>query len=55
MSCTVSDIEYLEQSIKRLTEELKARGYLSQEFQFLTKAELEANVEWHIDQFLKAP
>lgn len=45
----MSDIEYLEQVIKRLVEELKQRNCLSQEFQFLTEAERELKLEEFID------
>ena len=48
------EINYLEETIKRLVEELKAKNCLSQDFQFLTKAEREKALEWHIDQFLKS-
>jgi len=49
----LTDIEYIERTIKQLIEELKEKNCLSQEFQFLTKAEREAKMERTIDEFLK--
>ena len=49
----MTDIEYIERTIKQLIEELKEKNCLSQEFQFLTKAEREAKMERTIDEFLK--
>lgn len=48
----MTDMEYLEQTIKRMVEELKQRNCLSQEFQFLTKAEREGRLEKAVDDFL---
>ena len=50
----MSDIEYLENTIKRIVEELKGKNCFSQDFQFLTKAEREIYFERHIDKFLKS-
>lgn len=50
---TVTDMEYIDQTIKRLVEELKQRNCLSQDFTFLTKAEREALLNKAIDDFLK--
>lgn len=52
MSRKNSDTEYIEQTLKRLIEELKQENCLSQDFQFLTKAEREAVLEQRIDEFL---
>lgn len=48
----MSDGEYVEQTIKQLIEELKQKNCLSQDFQFLTKAERETLLEQKINQFL---
>lgn len=48
----LSDAEYVEQILKRLIKELKQKNCLSQDFQFLTKAEREALLERRIDEFL---
>lgn len=48
-----SEIEYLEQTMKRLVEELKQKNCLSQEFVFLTKAERENKLEKAIDEFIR--
>ena len=45
--------DYLELTIKRLVEELKAKNCLSQDFQFLTKAERKQAVEDFVDVFIK--
>ena len=45
--------DYLEQTIKRLVEELKAKNCLSQDFQFLTKAERKQAVEDFVYDFIK--
>lgn len=50
-----SDIAYLELSMKRLTEELKEKGCLRQDFRFLTKEERNASLERCVDQFLSHP
>lgn len=47
------DIEYLELTIRRLIEELKQKNCLSQEFEFLTKAEREQKVDVFIDGFIQ--
>lgn len=47
-----SEIEYLEQTMKRLVEELKQKNCLSQEFRFVTKAERESELEKAIDEFI---
>lgn len=52
MGRRMSDGEYVEQTIKRLIEELKQKNCLSQDFQFLTKAEREVLLEQQINQFL---
>ena len=49
------DLDYLEQTVKRMVAELKARGCLSEGVTFLTRAEQEAALEEHIDRFLKSP
>lgn len=49
----MSDMEYIEQTLKQLVDELKQRNCLSQEFQFLTKAEREALLGKKVDDFLK--
>ena len=51
----MSDSEYLENTIKQMVEELKAKSCLSQDFHFLTKAERDKALEYRIDQFLKTP
>lgn len=55
----MSDTDYLENALKQLVLALKQRNCLSQDFKFLTKAEMEArqyaDLERHIDQFLKNP
>ncbi len=48
----MSDSEYIENTIKRLVEELKAKNCLSQEFQFLTKAERNRALEEFMDNFI---
>lgn len=50
----VSDTQYLENIVKRIVEELKEKNCLSQDFQFLTKAEREIYFERHVDKFLKS-
>lgn len=53
MEYNLSGSDYLEQTIKRLVEELKAKNCLSQDFQFLTKAERKQAVEDFVDVFIK--
>lgn len=48
----MSDIEYIESTIKQLVEELKAKKCLSQEFRFLTKAERDRALERLMDDFI---
>ena len=48
------DIDYLERSVKRLVEELKQKNCLSQDFEFLTKAERDQMVESFIDDFIQS-
>mgnify|MGYP006865377926 CR=1 FL=1 len=55
MTIQTGGLDYLEQTVKRMVEELKRRGFLSEKFVFLTRAEQEAASEEHIDRFLKAP
>ena len=50
----MTEIEYLENTIKQIVKELKLKNCLSQDFEFLTKAERELLFEQHIDQFLKS-
>ena len=49
----MDDIEYLENIIKRMVDELKAKKCLSQDFCFLTKAERDRALEDFIDDFIK--
>lgn len=48
-----SDTQYLEETMKRLVKELKTNNCLSQDFEFLTKAERERKLEKFIDDFLR--
>ena len=48
-----SDTQYLEETMKRLVEELKKNNCLSQNFEFLTKAEREKKLEQFIDDFVR--
>ena len=53
MEYNLSGSDYLEQTIKRLVEELKAKNCLSQDFEFLTKAERECKLEQFVNNFIK--
>lgn len=50
---SVNDAEYLENTIKRMVEELKTKNCLSQDFCFLTKAERDKALDNFIDDFIK--
>lgn len=49
----LSEAEYLENTIKRMVEELKAKNCLSQDFNFLTKAERDQAVKGFMDAVIK--
>lgn len=51
---TLSDLWYLEETMRRLVEELKKNNCLRQDFEFLTKAERESKLERFIDDFIYA-
>lgn len=53
MGYNLSGSDYLEQTIKRLVEELKAKNCLSQDFEFLTKAERERKLERFVNDFIQ--
>lgn len=48
-----SDTRYLEEIMERLIEELKKNNCLSQDFEFLTKAERERKLEQFVNNFIK--
>lgn len=48
----MSELEYIEQTLKRLIDELKKQNRLDQDFKFLTKAEREKILKEKIDEFL---
>ena len=48
----VSDLRYVEESVKHLIEELKRKNIISQDFEFLTKPERERQMERFIDDFI---
>lgn len=50
---TPSDMQYLEEIMKRMIEELKKNNCLSQDFEFLTKAERERKLEQFLNSFIE--
>lgn len=48
-----SDTRYLEETMERLIKELKKNNCLSQDFEFLTKAEREHKLERFVNDFIR--
>lgn len=47
-------LAYIEDSISRLVKELKQNKCLSQDFEFLTEAEIDQRVEAFVDGFIRS-
>lgn len=47
-------ILYIEETLSEMVRELKKNGYLSEEFEFHTQAELDLKVAAFVDDFIKS-